>query len=148
VLMFLGEINDNRPLAYLTQQVNPHKIMQHPTCRRMLNPFPCLVGKRGLMRFNRLADAVFQGCVYSQAYRHHHSQSHHAFGLFEIERGGQKARVFHTSKAAFRMHLASLTFLAPLGWPWYAAYLARKALAFAISGRSVSALSASATSFA
>ena len=38
VPMFLGEIEYNRPLAWLTQQVNANKIMQHPPCRRVSNP--------------------------------------------------------------------------------------------------------------
>ena len=36
MLMFLGEIEDNRPLACLTQQVDPHKIMKHPPRRVLL----------------------------------------------------------------------------------------------------------------
>jgi hypothetical protein len=51
VLMFRCEIEDNRPLACLTQQVNPHKIMNHPARPRMLNPFPLWVGKRRIMVF-------------------------------------------------------------------------------------------------
>ena len=86
MLMFLGEIEDNRPLACLTQHVDPHKIMKHPPSRRMLNPLTLLVGKRRLMIVERLADTVFQGRIDQQTHRHHHQQRHDALGLFEIER--------------------------------------------------------------
>ena len=66
MLMFGCEIEDHRPLACLTSQVNPHKIMQHPARRRMVNPFTPWVGKRRRMVFERLADAVFQGGIHQQ----------------------------------------------------------------------------------
>jgi hypothetical protein len=43
------------------------------------------------MRFERLADAVFQGCIPQQAHGHHHEQRHDAFGLFEIERRSERS---------------------------------------------------------
>jgi hypothetical protein len=86
VLMCLGELEDHWPLACLTQQVDPHKIMKHPPRRRMLNPFTLLVGKRCLMIVERLADTVFQGRVDQQSHRHDHQQRHDPLGLFEIER--------------------------------------------------------------
>ena len=86
MLMFRGEIEDNRPLACLTQQVNSHKIMQHPTCRRLLNPFTFLVGKRGLMLCERVADMVFPGRLDQQPHRHHPHQRHEALGLVERAR--------------------------------------------------------------
>ena len=62
MLMFRCEIENNRPLACLTEPVNPRKIMQYPTCRRMLNPFTFVVGKRGFsslsawrMRYSKAA---------------------------------------------------------------------------------------------
>jgi hypothetical protein len=110
VLMVLGEIENNRPLACLAQQVNANKIVQHPTCRWISNLFPFLVGEGRLMRFERLAYAIFQGCIHQQTYAHQHEQCHDAFRLFEIERRGQKARVFHQAKATFRLYLAFVTF--------------------------------------
>ena len=86
MLMFLGEIEDHRPLAWLTQQVDPHKIMKHPPSRRMSNPLPLLVGKRCLMIVERLADTVVQGRLDPPRHGHHHQQRHEAFGLFERER--------------------------------------------------------------
>ena len=86
MLMFLGEIEDNRPLTCLTQQVDPNKIMKHPPSRRMLNPFSLLVRKRCRMIVERLADTVIQGRIDQQTHRHHHQQRHDALGLFEIAR--------------------------------------------------------------
>jgi hypothetical protein len=107
--MVLGEMEDKRPWAGLTPPGHPHNIRPHPTCRRMWHPLTCLVGKRGLMRCERMADAVFHGRLHSPAHRHHHEQRHEAFGLVAIARGGQNARVFHQAKAAFRLDLASIT---------------------------------------
>ena len=51
------------------------------------------------------ADAVFEGCIDEQTHCHHHQQGHDAFGFFEIERGGQKLRVFEEAQPAFRLGL-------------------------------------------
>ena len=72
MLMFRGEIEPHRPLACLTPQVNPHKVMKDPPSRRMLNPCPLLVRKRRFMVFERFPDTVFQGGIDQQAHRHHH----------------------------------------------------------------------------
>jgi hypothetical protein len=72
VLMFLSEIENNRPLACLTKHVNPHKRMKDPTSRRMLHGFPLLIGKRRIVVFERFADAVFSGGIHQQAHGHHH----------------------------------------------------------------------------
>jgi len=72
VLMCLGELEHHRPLACLTQHVNPHKVMNDPPSRRMLNPVPLLVRKRRFLVCERFPDTVFQGCIDQQAHRHHH----------------------------------------------------------------------------
>ena len=61
--MFRWKIEDDRPLAGLTKEVNSHKIMKDPTRRRLVNPFALLVGKRRLVVFEGFADAVFQGGI-------------------------------------------------------------------------------------
>jgi hypothetical protein len=66
VLMFCGEIADNRPVACLTTQVHPHETMTHPTSRRMLHPLSLVVGKCRRMVFERLADTVCQGRLHQQ----------------------------------------------------------------------------------
>jgi hypothetical protein len=66
VLMCLGEIEPHRPLACLAQPVTANKILQHPMCRWIANPFPCLGGEGRLMRFKRLAYAIFQGRIHQQ----------------------------------------------------------------------------------
>jgi hypothetical protein len=58
VLMFLGEMEHNRPLICLAQQVTAYTILQHPTCRWISNLFPFLVGGGRLMRFERLTVVV------------------------------------------------------------------------------------------
>jgi hypothetical protein len=85
--------------------MNSPKILEDPSRRRILDRLPLLVGKRRVMRRERLAHTILQSGIDQQTYRHHHQQRHDALGLFEIERGGQKARVFEESKPAFRMTL-------------------------------------------
>jgi hypothetical protein len=62
--MFRGEMEDHGPLACLTQHVNPNKIMKHPARRRLLNPFPLVVGKRRLTVSERCTAAVFHGGIH------------------------------------------------------------------------------------
>jgi hypothetical protein len=82
VLTFLGEIKDDRLLVCLIQYVNPNKMMKDPTNRRMVNSLAFWVGKRCLLGFERLADAVFQAGIYQQTHRHHPQQRHDALGFF------------------------------------------------------------------
>ena len=58
------------------------------------------------MRLERLANTVLQGCIDQQAHGHHHEQRHDALGLFEVQRGGQKLRVFQKAESALCMDLA------------------------------------------
>jgi len=62
--MVRGKLEHHRPLTCLAEQVNAHNILQHPPCRRSLNPFACLVGKGRRMVFERLAYALFQGRIH------------------------------------------------------------------------------------
>jgi hypothetical protein len=71
VLMRLGEVEDHRPVACLTPHVEPHNILPHPACRRLLTPLPLVVGNRRLMGVERLADAVFPGGIDQHTHRHH-----------------------------------------------------------------------------
>ena len=104
--MFGGAIEDHRPLAGLTEQVNPHKIMQYPAHRRMLNSFTPLVGTRCRMVVERLTNAVFHGGIHQQTHGHHHQQGHDALRLFQIQSRSQKLGVFQASAPALHMYLA------------------------------------------
>ena len=84
MLMFGGEIEHDRPWASLTEHVNPHNIMKHPARRRMLHPFPPLVGKRGRMVVERLTNAVCSGGIHQSTHGHHHQQGHEALRRFQI----------------------------------------------------------------
>lgn len=105
LLMFRGKIEDDRPLAGLTQEVNAHKRMKDPPRRRIVNLFALWVGKRRLVVFERLADAVFQGGLDEQTHRHHHQQRHDALGCFQREGGGEELRVVQETEPTLSMTL-------------------------------------------
>lgn len=86
--------------------MNPDKVVEHPACGRVLDAFAFLVRKCCRMCLEGCANPILQGRLHQQADGHHHQQRHDAFRLFEIERGGQKLRVFQEAKAAFRLGLA------------------------------------------
>jgi hypothetical protein len=62
-----------------------------------------------------LADAILQSGIDQQTHRQHHQQRHEPLRLFEIERGGQKARILEEPKAACGMLLAFLALEDRLG---------------------------------
>jgi hypothetical protein len=64
VLMCLGEMEHNRQLICLAQQVTAHTIVPHPTCRWISPLLPLLVGGDRLMRFERLTYAICHGCLH------------------------------------------------------------------------------------
>src|SRR5712664_1848965 len=80
--------------------------MEHPACRGVLPPLAFLVWKRGVLLFECPTDAILYSRIDEQTDGHHHQQGHDAFGLFEIERGGEKLGVFEEAKPALRMGLA------------------------------------------
>jgi len=80
--------------------------MEHPACRGVLPPLAFLVWKRGVLLFECPTDAILYSRIDEQTDGHHHQQGHDAFGLFEIERGGEKLGGFEEAKPAFRMGLA------------------------------------------
>jgi len=65
-----------------------------------------LVWKRGVLLFECPTDAILYSRIDEQTDGHHHQQGHDAFGLFEIERGGEKLGGFEEAKPALRMGLA------------------------------------------
>ena len=58
--------------------MNPHKVMEHPACGRVLDTFAFLVWKCGLVLFKGGANPVLQGGIDQQANGHHHQQRHDA----------------------------------------------------------------------
>ena len=105
MLVLVGQIQNHESLSRDVEHMNPHEVVEHPACRRVLDALAFLVRKCGLMLLQDRADAVFEGRIDEQTYRHHHQQGHDALGFFEIERGGQKLRVFEEAKPAFHLGL-------------------------------------------
>ena len=109
VLVLVSQIQNHEPLSWEVEHMNPHEVVEHPSCGRVLDARAFLVWKGGLMRLEGSANPILQGCIHQQADGHHHQERHDAFGLFEIERGGQKLRVFQEAKSPFRLGLAFIT---------------------------------------
>jgi hypothetical protein len=106
VQVLLSEVEDDIGLTRNIQDMNANKVVEYPPRSGVLNAFAFLVWKGGRMLLEGGANPILQGRIHQQADRHHHQQYHDAFGLFEIERGGQKLGGFQKAKAAFRLGLA------------------------------------------
>ena len=102
MLVLVGQIENHESLSRDEEHMNPHEVVEHPACRRVLDALAFLVWKGGRMLLEGGANPILQGCVHQQADGHHHQQCHDAFRLFEIEGGRQKLRVFQEAKPAFR----------------------------------------------
>ena len=102
MLVLVGQIQNHESLSRDVEHMNPHEVVEHPACRRVLDTLAFLVRKGRPVLLEGRADAVFEGRIDEQTHRHDHQQGHDALGFFEIERGGQKLRVFQEAKAAFR----------------------------------------------
>ena len=101
VLVLVGQIENHESLARDEEHMNPHEVVEHPACRRILDALAFLVWKCGRMLLEGGANPILQGCIHQQTDGHHHQQGHDAFRLFEIERGRQKLRIFQEAKPAF-----------------------------------------------
>src|SRR5262245_34148470 len=101
VLVLVGQIEDHEPLSWDIEHMNPNKIVKHPPCRGVWNASPFLIWEGRSMLLQGRADAIFERCIDEQTHCHHHQEGHNALGLFEIEGGGQKLRVFEEAKPAF-----------------------------------------------
>jgi hypothetical protein len=114
--MHLGEIqHDGVPLPRDAEHMNPDKVMEHPARCGVLHRLALLIRKRGVLLLEGGANTILSSGIYQQAHRHDHQQRHDAFRFFEIERGGQKLRVFEEAKPAFGMPLAFVAFQEHLG---------------------------------
>jgi hypothetical protein len=109
------EVQSQGPLSRPHQQMNPDKVLEDPPRRGRLDRLSFLIRKRRLMVPQGLADAILQGGIDQQTHRHYHQQRHEPRGFFEIERRGQKARIFEEAKAAFGMLLAFIGLESLLG---------------------------------
>lgn len=106
MLVRVREIEHQRPCPRQEEQVNPHKVLEDPSGGRVLDRLPLLVGKRGLLGFQGIPDAILQGRVYQQTHGHDHQEGHDPLRFFQGERRGEKERIFEEPKAAFGMLLA------------------------------------------
>ena len=82
--LLLGQVEHQRPLPGDTEQMNPDKIVEDPPRCRALYPAALVIGKRGLMGLERLAETVFQGGIHQSTPGHHQEQRHEALWLFEV----------------------------------------------------------------
>jgi len=105
VLVLVGQIQNHESLSWDVEHMNPHEVVEHPACGRVLDALTFLVRKGGFLLLEGGANAILQSGIHQQADGHHHQQCHEAFRLFEIEGGGQKLRVFQEAKPAFRLGL-------------------------------------------
>ena len=85
--------------------MHPDKVVEDPARCRVLHGVAVLVGKRRVMVLEGLPDTIVSGRLHQQAHRHDHQERHDPFRLFEIEGGGQKARIFEEATSAFRVGL-------------------------------------------
>ena len=105
MLVLVGQIEDHGPLSWDIEDMNPHKVVKHPACSGVRNALPFLIWEGRSVLLKDRADAIFESCIDEQTHRHDHQEGHNALGLFEIEGGGQKLRVFEEAKPAFRLRL-------------------------------------------
>jgi hypothetical protein len=96
-----GQIEDHEPLSWDREHMNPNKVMQHPPCSGVRNALPFLIWEGRSMLLQGRADTLFERCIDEHTHRHHHQECHNVLGLFEIEGGGQKLRVFEEAQPAF-----------------------------------------------
>jgi hypothetical protein len=87
------------------EQMNAYKQLKKPAHGGVLHGLAFLVGKRLLLLFEGLTEAVFQGGLEQQREGHDPHQRHDAFGRLQIQGRGQEQRVFEEAKAPFHFLL-------------------------------------------
>ena len=107
--VLVGQIEHEEPLPRDVEHMNPHKVVEDPPCGGGLGGFAFLVRKGGLVLLECVADAILEGRIDEQTDGHHHQEGHDTCGFFEIQRRGQKLRVFEEAKPTF---CPGLTFVA------------------------------------
>ena len=106
VQVLVGQIEHEEPLPRDVEHMNSHKVVEDPPCGGGLDALAFLVRKGGLVLLERVADAILSGRRDEQTDRHDHQQGHDTFGFFQIQRRGQKWRVFEEAKPTFCPGLA------------------------------------------
>src|SRR5262249_17785839 len=82
----VGQIEHHEALSRHVAPMNPHEVMEHPTCGRVLEALAFLVRQGGRRLPAGGANPILQGSIPQQADRHHPHQGHEARGLFAVER--------------------------------------------------------------
>jgi len=108
VRVLVGQIQSHESLSWDVEHMNPNEVVQDPPCSRVRNPSPFLIWAGRSMLLEGRADAVFEGRIDEQTDGHHQQSCHHALGLFERARGGEKLGVFEAAKPALCMGLACI----------------------------------------
>ena len=102
VLVLVSQMQPHESLSRDGEHRNPHAVVEHPACRRVLDALAFLVRKGGRRLLQDRADAVCEGRIDESTPRHHPQQGHEALGFFERARGGQKLWGFEEAQPAFR----------------------------------------------
>jgi len=58
VLVLVGQIENHEALSWDVEHMNPHEVMEHPACGRVLDALAFLVRKGRPVVLERIADAV------------------------------------------------------------------------------------------
>ena len=59
MLVLVGQIQNHESLSRDVEHMNPHEVVEHPACRRVLDALAFLVRKCGLMLLEGGANALF-----------------------------------------------------------------------------------------
>ena len=105
MLVLVGQIQNHESLSRVVEHMNPHEVVEHPACGRVLNAFAFLVWEGRAVLLEGYADAIFEGRIDESTDRHDHQEGHDPLGLFEREGGGQKLGGFQEAKPTFRSGL-------------------------------------------
>ena len=103
--VLVSQIQNHESWAWNIEYMNPHEVVEHPACRRVLEALAFLVWECGRMLLEGGTNPILHGGVYPQAAGHHQQQRPEAFRLCEIEGGRQTLRLFQEAKPAFRLRL-------------------------------------------
>ena len=106
VQVLVGQIAHEEPLPRDGEPMHPHKGVEDPPCGGGLDALAFLIRKGGLVRLERVTDAILSGRIDEHTDGHDHQQGHDPFGFFQRQRRGQKLRVLEEAKPAFGPGLA------------------------------------------
>jgi hypothetical protein len=113
--VLVGQIEPQESLSRDVEHMNPHEVMAHPACGRVLEALAFLVRQGRSVVLEGMAEAVLAGRIDESADRHHHQQGHDALGLFEREGRGQTLWGFEEATPTFRPGLPFIAVAPRLG---------------------------------